>query len=87
MEETKENKKAFSTCMEGIPFAKMMEKMKGQKGIGSLCAEMMKKVAEKKGEGGSFPCAEMMKSMTKGCCGNTEETKETRKEEDHIGDK
>ena len=87
MAEKEENKKAFSTCLENGHFAEMMQKMMGQQGIGSLCSEMMKKVAEKKVEGGSFPCAEMMKSMTRGCCGSTEEPKETRKEEDHAGDK
>jgi hypothetical protein len=85
MAEKKENQKEFSTCLEGMPFAGMMQKMMGHQGIGSLCGEMMKKVMEKQGKG--FSCAEMMKSMMKGCCGTTEETKETKKEEDHVGDK
>jgi hypothetical protein len=87
MAEKKENQKEFSTCMEGIPFAEMMEKMKGQKGVGSLCAEMMKKVIEKKGDGGNFSCAKAMQSMKKMCSGIKKETKETKKEEGHVGDK
>jgi hypothetical protein len=84
MAEKEENKKAFSTCLEGVPFAEMMQKMLGQQGIGSLCAEMMKKVMEKQGNDCSFHCAEMMGSMMKGCSGMKEESK---KEEEHVGEK
>jgi hypothetical protein len=87
MAEKQENKKAFSTCMEGIPFAEMVKKMKDKKGVGSLCAEMMKKVMEKKGDGGNFSCAKAMQSMMKGCSGIKKETKETKKEENHVGEK
>ena len=88
MAEKEENKKGFSTCLEEFPFAEMMQKMMGQKGIGSLCAEMMKKVTEKQGDGCRFSCAEMMGEMMKGCCaGGKEESKETKKEEGHVGDK
>ena len=88
MAEKKENQKEFSTCLEDIPFAEMMQKMMGQKGVGSLCAEMMKKVREKQGEGCNSSCAEMMRSMMKECCtGSKEETKETKKEEGHDRDK
>ena len=66
MAENKEHQKEFSTCLENIPFAEMMQKMMGQKGVGSICAEMMKKVSEKKGEGCGIHCAEMMRSMMKG---------------------
>jgi hypothetical protein len=86
MGEKEEHKKAFSTCLEGIPFAEMMQKMMGQKGIGSLCTEMMKKVMEKQGDGCSFHCAEMMGSMMKGCSGMKEESKESKKEEGHVGE-
>jgi hypothetical protein len=85
MAEKKENQKKFSTCMEGIPFAEMMQKMMDQKGIGSLCAEVMKKVTEKQGDGCIASCAEKMQSMMKGCCGGSqEETKETKKEANHV---
>jgi hypothetical protein len=88
MAEKEESKKGFSTCLEGIPFAEMMQKMMGHQGIGSLCAEMMKKVREKQGNGCSFSCAEMMGEMMKGCCaGSKEESKETKKGEGHVGEK
>ena len=32
MAEKEENKKGFSTCLEGIPLAEMMQKMIGQQG-------------------------------------------------------
>ena len=80
MTDPKESKKGFSTCMENIPLAEIMQKMTGEKGIGSLCGEMMKMVRENK-EGASFSFAEMMKFM-KGCCGTAGETKEPEKEED-----
>ena len=38
MAEKKESQKEFSTCLENIPFAEMMQKMMGQKGVGSFCA-------------------------------------------------
>jgi hypothetical protein len=87
MAEKEENKKRFSTCLEGIPFAEMMQKMIGQQGIGSLCTEMMKKVMAKQGDDRSLLCAEMMGSMMKGCCGIKEESKETKQEEGHGCDK
>ncbi|PKN70257.1 MAG: hypothetical protein CVU54_06540 [Deltaproteobacteria bacterium HGW-Deltaproteobacteria-12] len=80
MTSIKENQKEFSTCCENTHFAEMMQKKMGQKGIGSLCAEMMKKVTEKQGEGCSIRCAEMMQSMMKGCGGIKQKTKETKKE-------
>jgi hypothetical protein len=87
MTEEKENQKEFSTCMESISCAEMMQKMMGQKGIGSLCAEMMKKAMEKQGSGRSTHCAEMMQSMMKGCGVGKEECKENKKEEGHVGNK
>jgi hypothetical protein len=83
MGEKKQSQKDFSTCLEGTPMAEMMQKMFGQQGIGSLCAEVMKKVMEKPGEGCSLSCAEMMRSKMKGCGGIKEESKETKKEDDH----
>ena len=78
MTNIKENRKMFSTCMENAPFVEKMQEMMGQKGIGSLCAEMMKKVTEKQGEGCSIRCAEMMQSMMKGCGGIKQESKKTK---------
>jgi hypothetical protein len=63
MAEKEENKKGFSTCLEGFPMAEMMQKMIGHQGIGSLCTEMMRQVMEKQGDGCRFHCAEMMRSM------------------------
>jgi hypothetical protein len=40
-------KKQFSTCLEDVPFAEEMQRMLGQRRVGSLCAEMMKRVMEK----------------------------------------
>jgi hypothetical protein len=79
----KGNEKEFSTCLEDTPLAEIMQKMLGQQGIGSLCTKMMKQVLEKPGDGSSFPCAEMMRSMLKGCCDIKEEFNEINKEEDH----
>jgi hypothetical protein len=87
MEEKKENQKEFSTCLEGIPFAEMMQKMIGQQGIGSLCTEMMKQVMEKQGEGCSSLCAEMMRSMRKKNEGNKGELRRPKEEEGHVRNK
>jgi hypothetical protein len=87
MTEKKENQKEFSTCLEGIPFAEMMQKMIGQQGIGSLCTEMMKKVMEKQGESCSSLCAEMMRSMRKKNEGNKGELWEPKEEEGHVRNK
>jgi hypothetical protein len=83
MAEKKESEKGFRTCLENPFMAEMMQKMLGQEGIGSLCTKMMKQVMEKSGNGSSSPCAEMMDSMLKGCCGLKEEAKESKKEENH----
>jgi hypothetical protein len=64
----------------------MMQKMSGQKGVGSLCMEMMKKVAEKREDGANFSCAEMMQTMMKNCCGKGEAEK-SKEEENNVGDK
>lgn len=84
MAEKKENQKEFSTCLEGMPFAEMMQKMISQQGIGSLCTEMMKKVMEKQGDDCRFHCAEMMRSMMKKCEGYKEELREAKEEEGHV---
>lgn len=80
MSEKKEGQKIFSTCMENAPFAEMMQKMKDKKGIGSLCAEMMKQVTEKQGGGCGVQCKEMMKSMMKQFGGAKQESKQTKEE-------
>ncbi len=87
MAEKKEHQKEFSTCLENIPFAQMMQKMMGQKGVGSICAEMMKKVTEKKGEGCGVHCAEMMRSMMDGCRSVKNESNKTKEEESNVRSK
>jgi hypothetical protein len=87
MTEKNESTKEFSTCCENIHFAEMMQKIMGQQGVGSLCAEMMKKVSQKQGNGGSVRCAEMMQSMMKGCSGIKQESKEKKEEADNVGGK
>jgi hypothetical protein len=86
MAQQKEYKKDFSTCIDDSPFAGMMQKLSGQQGIGSLCAEMMKSIMEKQGDGSSFNYAEIMRSMMKNCCGIDEELKKVKKEEGHVRD-
>jgi hypothetical protein len=79
-------KKEFSTCLEGIPYAELMQKMMiGKQGIGSLCSEMMKKVMESQGEGTGFHCFEVMRSMMEKSNGKTEEPEKAKGEEDHEG--
>lgn len=77
MTEKKDQKKAFATCLEDIPCAEMMRSLLGGNGIGSLCADMMRKMTEHSGPAGSPACAEMLRSMMKG----------SGKEEDHDEDK
>ena len=80
MTKGKDRQKAFSTCLENAPFAEMMQKMMGEKGIGSLCAGMMKQVMKKQGDGCSAHCAEMMQSMMKECCDMKEQPQKTNEE-------
>lgn len=42
MKENKGRPKQAGTCFDDTPCAEMMEKITGQKGIGSLCQEMMR---------------------------------------------
>lgn len=84
MAEKKKDHKEFCTCLEDTPFAEMMQKMLGQKGIGSLCMEMMKKVMEKQEDGCRLSHIDMMRSMMNRCAGIKQEAKE---EESHVRDK
>jgi hypothetical protein len=63
MAERTENQEESSICLEAISFEEMMQMMMGQKGVGSLSAEMMMKVTEKQGDDRGFSCAEMMREM------------------------
>lgn len=87
MAEKKEHQKQFDTCLEDLPCAEMMHKMLGRKGVGSLCADMMQKMREQQGKGGTSACAEMLRSMMKEFGGTKRESTQTQEEESHVGDK
>ncbi len=82
MADKKDTKSEFSTCFEKLPFAEMMQKMMRQQGIGSLCAEMMKKIMEQN-ETVSFNCSEMMQKMMKECSRVREEPEKSKEEVCH----
>jgi DNA-binding ferritin-like protein len=65
MADKKDTHKEFGTCFENMPFAERMRKVMGRQGVGSLCAEMMKKINEQREAGCSFDCAEMIRKMMK----------------------
>jgi hypothetical protein len=83
MADKSENQKEFSTCFERLPFAEMMQKMMGKQGVGSLCAEMMKKIMGHEKEGCRSHCAEMMQKMMKECGGVQEEPEKSKEEACH----
>ncbi len=86
MADKKDPHKEFATCFEKLPFAEMMRKMASRQGVGSLCAEMMKKITEHQGEGCRFNCSEMMQKMMKEC-GKVQEGAEKSEEEVRHGRK
>lgn len=65
MTEKKDSQKEFDTCLDTLPYAEMILKILGQNGIGSLCADIMKKMSDHQGK--EAPCAgnEMLRSMIK----------------------
>ncbi len=65
MPDKKDAQQEFSTCFERLPFAGMMQKMLGRRGLGSLSAEMMEKIIGRQENGCSFRCAEMMREIIK----------------------
>ncbi len=64
MADGEDTHKGFSTCFENMPFAETMRKMMDRKGVGSLCAEMMKKIVEQEGDCSSH-CEEIIRKMVK----------------------
>lgn len=52
MKENKGQPKEVSTCFEGPPTAEMLQKLMGEKGIGSLSEEMMRSSMKKLNEDG-----------------------------------
>ena len=55
MKDNKEQPRQVSTCFEGLPSAEMMQKIMGEKGIGSLCEEMMRSLMNGSHEAKSDP--------------------------------
>jgi hypothetical protein len=84
MADKKDTDKEFDTCFESQPFAELMQKMMGRQGVGSLCAEMMKKILEKQGDCCGFYWAEIMRGMKGQSSIFQEESKETKEEESHV---
>jgi hypothetical protein len=84
MADKKDAPKEFDTCFENGPFAEWMQKMMGKQGVGSLCAEMMKKILEKQGDCCGFYWAEIMEGMRGQSRIVQEEQEETKKEESHV---
>jgi len=50
MGDKKDQLRKVSTCFEGPACAEMMQKIMGEKGIGSLCEEMMRSLIKKLNE-------------------------------------
>jgi len=50
MSDKKDQLRKVSTCFEGPACAEMMQKIMGEKGIGSLCEEMMRSLIKKLNE-------------------------------------
>ena len=63
MKENEEQPGRVSTCFDGSPCAEMMEKIMGEKGIGSLSEEMMRKIMNDPGL--RAQCEEAMRSLMK----------------------
>jgi hypothetical protein len=87
MADKKDTHKEFDTCFESGPFAELMQKMMGKQGIGSLCAEMMKKIREGKEDGCGFYCGEMMREMMRQLSRVQEKPEKPREEESHVKDR
>ena len=84
MADKKDAGKEFDTCFANSPFAELMQKMASRQGVGSLCAEMMKKILEKQGDCCGFYWAEIMRGMRGQSSIVQEEPEETKKEESHV---
>jgi hypothetical protein len=84
MADKKDTDKDFGACFANSPFPELMPKMAGRQGVGSLCAEMMKKILEKQRDCCSFYWAEIMRAMKSQSSIVQEESKEAKKEESHV---
>jgi hypothetical protein len=83
MPDKKDTDKHFDTCFENTPFAELMQNMIGRQGVGSLCAEVMKKVLEPQKDGRNLNWAEIMQEVVKECDGVQEEPEKSKKEVCH----
>jgi len=63
-EDKKTTTKESQKFGEGMPFADMMRKIMGQKGVGSPCPEMIKMIMGAEKEGCRKHCAEMMQKIS-----------------------
>lgn len=84
MADKEDTHKQFDTCFENESFAELMQKMIGRQGVGSLCAEVMKKTLEKKVDCCGFYWSEIMPGMRGQSSIVQEEPKETKEEESHV---
>jgi len=80
MADKKDADKEFDTCFENRPFAELMQKIMGRQGVGSLSAEMMKKILESQKDRCCRNWAEIMQEI-KTQSGRVEEEPEKTKEE------
>jgi len=79
-----EDVKKINGCCEGMPFTELMRKMKGGQGLGSPCAEMMKKIMSSQKEGYRIFCAEMMQKIMKEGSKVQNKAEEAKEEESHV---
>jgi hypothetical protein len=84
MDNKKDTVKESDTCFANSPFPALMQRMTGRRGVGSLCAEMMKKILEKQGDCCGFYRAEIMRGMRGQSSIVQEEPEETKEEESHV---
>ena len=50
MDKNKDQPRKVSTCFDGSSCAEMMQKIMGERGMGSLCEEMMRSLIKKLNE-------------------------------------
>jgi|PlaIllAssembly_1097288.scaffolds.fasta_scaffold2317798_2 hypothetical protein len=80
MADKKNTDRGFDACFENNPLAELMQKMMGRQRVGSLSAEMMKKILESQKDRCCLNWAEIMQGI-KTQSGRVEEEPEKNKEE------
>ena len=81
MADKKDTDKQLDTCFANSPFPEMMQKMASRQGVGSLSAEIIKKILEKDGDCCGFYWAQIMGGQSSIV---QEEPEETKEEESHV---